>query len=128
VLPAFGRQTHPLGHLGVNLVTGALIDPNWCCAMKEEFAALIANNTWYLVPHPVGSNVITDKWIFKHKFNSNGSLEWYKARYVLHGFTQRLNVDNDETFSPVVKTATVCTMLSLVVCRSYPIHQLDVKM
>jgi hypothetical protein len=23
----------------------ALVDPNWCCAMEEEFAALIANNT-----------------------------------------------------------------------------------
>jgi hypothetical protein len=29
--------------------------------MQEEFAALIANNTWDLVPHPVGSNVVTSK-------------------------------------------------------------------
>jgi hypothetical protein len=43
--------------------------------MEEEFAALIANNTWDLVPYPVGSNIITDKWIFKHKFNSDGSLD-----------------------------------------------------
>jgi hypothetical protein len=48
--------------------------------MQEEFAALIPNNTWDLVPRPVGSNVITDKWILWHKFNSDGSLEWYKDR------------------------------------------------
>jgi hypothetical protein len=35
----------------------ALIDSNWCRAIEEEFAALIANNTWDLVLHPVGSNV-----------------------------------------------------------------------
>jgi hypothetical protein len=43
------------------------------------------------------------------------------------GFTQRPGVDYDETFSPVVKPATVRTMLSLVVSRSWPVHQLNVK-
>jgi hypothetical protein len=64
-------------------VCAALVDPNWHRAMKEEFAALIANNTRDPIPCPVGSNVVTAKWIFRHKFNSNGSLEWYKARWVL---------------------------------------------
>jgi hypothetical protein len=69
-------------------VLTTLIDSNWHRAMEEEFAALIANNTWDLVPCPVGSNIVTDKWIFKHKFNSDGSLEQYKAHWVLHGFIQ----------------------------------------
>jgi hypothetical protein len=54
-------------------------------------------------------------------------LERYKARWVLHGFTQRSGVDYDETFSPLVKPAMVCTVLSLVVSRSWLVHQLDVK-
>jgi hypothetical protein len=29
--------------------------------MEEEFAALITNNTWDLVPRPIGSSIITDK-------------------------------------------------------------------
>jgi hypothetical protein len=95
--------------------------------MEEEYDALIANNTWELVPRPVGSNVVTGKWIFKHKFNSDGTLKRYKAHWVLRGFTQRPGIDYDETFSPVVKPATVRTMLSLAVSRSWPIHQLDVK-
>jgi hypothetical protein len=86
--------------------------------VEEEYDALITNTTWDLVPHPVGSNVVTDKWIFKHKFNSNDTLEWYKARWVLRGFTQRPSVDCDETFSPVVKPATVRTMLSLAISHS----------
>jgi hypothetical protein len=90
--------------------------------MEEEYDALITNNTWDLVPRLVGSNVVIDKWIFKHKFNSDGTLEWYKARWVLHGFTQQPGVDYDETFSPVVKPATVCPVLSLVVLCSWPIH------
>jgi hypothetical protein len=61
-------------------VRAALVDPNWRRAMEEEFAALITNSTCDLVPRPIGSNVVTDKWIFKHKFNSDGFLERYKAR------------------------------------------------
>jgi hypothetical protein len=93
-------------------VCAALVDPNRRRGMEEEFAILIASNTWDLVPRPIGSNVITSKWIFKHKFNSDSSLERYKARWVLHSFTQRPDVDYDETFSLVVKPATVRTVLS----------------
>jgi hypothetical protein len=100
--------------------------------MEEEFAAFIANNTWDLVPCPVGSNVVTGKCIFKHKFNSDGSLDWYKAHWVLRGFTQRPDIDYVETFNPVVKLAMVKlamvrTVLALAVSRSWPIHQLDMK-
>jgi hypothetical protein len=55
-------------------VRTALTDPSWHRAMEEEYDALVANNTWELVPRPVGSNVVTGKWIFKHKFNSDGTL------------------------------------------------------
>jgi hypothetical protein len=95
--------------------------------MEKEYNALITNNTWDLVPHPVGSNVIIGKWIFKHKFNTDGTLEGYKAHWVLHDFTQRLDIDYDETFNPVVKPATVHTVLFLAVSRSWPVHQFHVK-
>jgi hypothetical protein len=64
----------------------------------------------------------TGKWIFKLKLHADGSLEWYKARYVLRGFTQRHGVDYDETFSPVVKRTTVRTVPTLALSRDYPVH------
>jgi hypothetical protein len=81
--------------------------------MEEEHAALMMNHMWDLGPRPPQANVVSGKWIFKHKFHSDGSLERYKAHWVLRGFTQRPGVDFDETFSPVVKPAIVRTMLSL---------------
>jgi hypothetical protein len=95
--------------------------------MVEEYGALISNNTWDLVAHPPGINVVSGKWIFKHKFHADGTLERYKVRWVLRGFTQRPGIDFDETFSPVVKPATVRTVLSLALSREWPDHQLDVK-
>jgi hypothetical protein len=93
----------------------------------EEYVALLANHTWDLVPCPPGTNVVTVKWLFRHKLTSNGSLDRYKARWVLRGFTQRPEVDYDQTFSPVIKFATIHAVLSLVLCRDWAIHQLDVK-
>jgi hypothetical protein len=68
-------------------VRTALVDPNWRRAMEEEFASLITNNTWDLIPCPIGSNINTSKWVLKHKLNSNCYLEWYKAPWVLRSFT-----------------------------------------
>ncbi|GJS64180.1 ribonuclease H-like domain-containing protein [Tanacetum coccineum] len=66
-------------------------------------------------------------WLYKHKYNADGSLSRYKARLVANGRSQQQGIDCDETFSPVVKPATIRTVLSLAVSRQWPIHQLDVK-
>ena len=79
------------------------------------------------MPHPAGVNIVTGKGIFKHKFQADGSLEQYKVRWVLCGFSQRPGVDFLETFSLVVKPATVRIVLSLALSRQWPIHHLDVK-
>jgi hypothetical protein len=79
------------------------------------------------VPRPSSHNVVTGKWIWTHTRRVDGTLERYKARWVLRGFTQRPVIDYDETFSPVVKPAIVRTVLSLALSRSWPVHQLDVK-
>jgi hypothetical protein len=93
-----------------------LADLHWRAAMEEEYGALISNRTWELVPRPQGSNVVTGKWVFTHKLRADGTLR-YKARWVLWGFTQHLGVDYDETFSPVVKLATVHMVLATAVSR-----------
>ncbi|GJY55059.1 ribonuclease H-like domain-containing protein [Tanacetum coccineum] len=105
----------------------ALKDPNWCNAMYDEYNALVKNGTWILVPRPSDVNLVRSMWLFKHKFHADGTLSRYKARLVANGSNQQHGVDFDETFSLVVKPATIRTVLSLVVSRHWPIHQLDVK-
>ncbi|GJS69000.1 ribonuclease H-like domain-containing protein [Tanacetum coccineum] len=41
--------------------------------------------------------------------------------------SQQFGVDCDDTFSPVVKPATIRTVLSLALSQNWPIHQLGVK-
>ena len=105
----------------------ALQDPNWRAAMAAEHDALQRNRTWCLVDRPSGANIVTGKWIFKHKLKPDGTLERYKARWVVRGFTQRAGVDFGETFSPVVKPATIRTVLTIAASRQWPTKQLDVS-
>jgi hypothetical protein len=72
---------------------------------------------WHLVPATEASNVIDCKWVFKVK-KVDGSVDHYKARLVVKGFKQRYGIDYDDTFSSVVKPATICLVLSLVVSRN----------
>jgi hypothetical protein len=67
----------------------ALADANWRAAMTDKYKALVDNGTWRLVPRPPHANVISGKWVFKHKYRADGSLARHKARWVVRGFSQR---------------------------------------
>lgn len=71
--------------------------------------------------------MISRKWVFRPKYNADGTPARYKACWVFHGFNQQFGVDYDETFSPIIKPATVRVVHSIATSSSWPIHQLDVK-
>jgi histone deacetylase 1/2 len=103
----------------------ALFDKNWKQAMDLEFAALLKNKTWHLVPSPKGKNIINCKWVFKLKRKADGSIDKYKGRLVAKGYKQRYGIDYEDTFSPVVKASTIHLVLSIVVSRGWHLRQLD---
>jgi hypothetical protein len=105
----------------------ALGIPHWRAAMELEIQALHKNDTWQLVPSRSGVNVIDSKWVFKVKKHADGTIERYKARLVAKGFKQRYGLDYEDTFSPVVKPATIRILLSLAVTRGWSLRQLDVQ-
>jgi hypothetical protein len=95
--------------------------------MTEEYRALLGNDTWDLVPPPQNANIVSGKWVFRHKLKPDGSLDRYKACWVLRGFSQEQVIDFDETFSLVVKPAMVRIVLSIALSLKWEIHQLYVK-
>ncbi len=99
----------------------------WECVTQEEYDSLMTNNTWTLVPLPVGRKPVSYKWVFKIKQGANGEVERYKARLVARGFTQTYGVDYNKTFAPMAKFTSIRCILALAALEDMEIHQMDVK-
>uniref|UniRef100_A0A803QSE2 Reverse transcriptase Ty1/copia-type domain-containing protein n=1 Tax=Cannabis sativa TaxID=3483 RepID=A0A803QSE2_CANSA len=56
--------------------------------MDSEIDALEANETWIVIPLPSGQHTIGNKWVYKIKYNPNGSVERCKSLLVAKGYTQ----------------------------------------
>jgi histone deacetylase 1/2 len=80
-----------------------------------------------LVPKPKGKNVIGSRWVYKLKRKADVTVDRYKARLVAKGNRQRYGIDYEDTFSPVVKAATIQLILSLAISKDWCLRQLDVQ-
>ena len=90
---------------------------NWRAAMEEEMHALAENETWDLVDAPKGVKPIRYSWVYKVKYNIDGSVNRYKAWLVAKGYAQKHDIDYDETFAPVAKMTIVRLFLAVAAAK-----------
>jgi Reverse transcriptase (RNA-dependent DNA polymerase) len=64
---------------------------------------------------PQGKKSVGCKWVYKFKYNSDRTVERYKARLVAKEYTQTYRIDDQETFTPVPKMNTVRILFSMTV-------------
>lgn len=119
--------SHISQYVEPNSYTQAAQDPNWIIAMNKELQPLEANKIWELVPLPQGKKHIDCKWFYKVKLKLDGTLERFKVRLVAKCYNQKGGIDYQETFSPVIKMATVRCILTLAASKGWEIFQLDVN-
>jgi hypothetical protein len=100
---------------------------HWEAACKEELDSLAENQVWDLCKLPQGRTSVGSRWVFKKKYDQNGTLSRYKARLVAQGYTQTYGVDYQETFAPVVRFETIRSILAIAVRYDWELFQLDIK-
>jgi len=88
--------------------------------MKVELDAFDANHTWQITSLPPGKKTIGCRRIYKIKYKSNGSVDHYKARLFVKGYTQLEGLDLD-TFALVAKLTTLRLLLALIATHNWMI-------
>eukprot|EP00253_Pinus_taeda_P012596 PITA_12596 len=96
-------------------------------AMVEEYASIMKNDVWEIVPRPKGKSVVTSRWLYKIKNVANGSVEKFKARFLAWGFSQVEGVDYEETFAPIAQYTSIRAVISIAAKMGWTIHWMDVN-
>jgi hypothetical protein len=99
---------------------------HWQAAIDTEYRSLQERQTWSLVVRPAGRKIVDNKWVFKIKRNSNGTIAKYKTRLVACGFTQEHGIEYTQTFAPTVKFSTIRVIFALATYNDWEVEQLDV--
>ena len=101
--------------------------PKWKEAMQAELHSLIKRDVFGpVVQTPASIKPVGNKWVFVRKRNENNDIIRYKARLVAQGFSQRLDIDYEETYSPVMDAITFHFLISLVVYEELGMRLMDV--
>ncbi|CAI7887534.1 unnamed protein product [Closterium sp. NIES-53] len=100
----------------------------WREAMDKEVKALQERNTWKVVPIGVAQNktILTGKWVFRVKTKADGTIDRFKARWVVRGFDQEHGRDFTETFAPVSQHTSLRILLAVAAMKKKKLRQIDV--
>ena len=98
----------------------------WKEVMNKEIVSHKKNETWTLEELPKGRKAIDSRWVYKTKYKADGSIERYKARLVVKGYSQQEGIDYEETFSPVARYATIRCIVAIANQLDLELHQMDV--
>ncbi|CAI7764575.1 unnamed protein product, partial [Closterium sp. NIES-53] len=81
-----------------------------------------------VVPIGVARNktVLTGKWVFRVKTKADGTIDKFKARWVVRGFDQEHGRDFTETFAPVSRHTSLRILLAVAAMKRKKLRQIDV--
>ena len=99
---------------------------HWLDALKEEHGNLIKFGTYRPVKLPNGRRAIGSTYAFAVKNNKDGTVDKFKVRICVQGFSQRAGVDYSETFSPVCHLESVRSILAISAQYELKLRHADV--
>ena len=86
-----------------------------------------SNYVWDLVDLPLYRKAIGNKWVLRVKWKAYDIIERYKACLLAKGYNQQEGIDYEETFSPMVRFASIRLILAIIAHMDLELHHMDVK-
>ena len=100
----------------------------WMSAIHAELQNIKAEDVYDLIDptHEPVDNLLGNKIVLRRKRGASGQIERYKARFTARGDHQRESIDYEETFAPVVKSASIRVVFALAATMGLLVRHLDV--
>ena len=99
----------------------------WMKVMKTEVNFLIENEIWKLITSSNDrSKSLIDRWVFKIKYELDENILKYKAHWVVHEYKQQYEIDYNEIWSEVVKSAIFRMMFDIAATHDLHIEQMNI--
>ena len=98
----------------------------WREAIRKEWRSLISKGVFRFTQLPNGRKPIRCRWIFRIKMK-DGQIQKFKARLVAGGYSQIFGIDFQETYSPVLKYASLRVLIALATQLNKKLYTIDVK-
>jgi len=76
---------------------------------------------------PKNKNIISTKWVFSLKRDSEGKISRFKARLFARGFRQKRGIDFQLTYSPTLNIDGLKFIIAIAAKLKWSIFQLDIK-
>ena len=103
---------------------------HWWRSMQDEISGLLHLRTWDLVPRksiPPGRRPLKSRWVYKIKMGPQGTIERWKSRFVVKGYSQIPGVDFDRAFSSTMRATSFRILLALAAIGGFKLESLDVS-
>ncbi|SCV71301.1 BQ2448_2889 [Microbotryum intermedium] len=102
----------------------------WAKAANDEFTSMHDDFKVFTIEDrstvPAGVTIVTSKFVWKTKRNALGDVTGHKAWLVAQGNRQRDGIDFAETFAPVARFSSICSLLALAAANGLHVHQVDI--
>ena len=125
--PRYVLLTQKASYSEPRTLAEALKHPGWNNSIHKGIGNSKETETWSLVPYKEGMNVLGNRWVHRVKLNADGTVKSLRSRLVAKGYNQSEGVDYLETYSHVVRSATVRMILHTAIVMKWNIKQMDVK-
>ena len=98
----------------------------WSAVTIAELNALSEKGTYELVDLLQECRAIGVKWVFKVKYNVDGTIQKFKARLVAKGFSQCCGIDYNKTFASVVYMNSMRIFFAVAAWEGLIVEQMNV--
>ena len=97
--------------------------------MNKEIHDLKKHETWTYVLRkdvPSSHRVTKSRWVYKIKLKKDGSIERFKSRFVVCGYSQTKGIDYTHAFAATMRATSFRTLLALAAGKKLKLEHFDV--